>query len=101
MLTIDAGTSFESGCTPDGACWPSFVSHRACEVRFFKNLPKKGLALSSPEKCVIWVRRNPQAGEGWSNNPWLIEDIIAHEVGHDNCVTTHKDGSTHCWRNHE
>lgn len=106
MDVIDAGTFFPAGCTPDGACWTDYVSERPCIVRQFDDLPKhwqKGLTLSSTSMCQVWVKRNPQAGEGWTNpsNRWTVEKIVAHEVGHDNCVTRHFNGIVDCWKDRQ
>ena len=92
MEIIPAGTHFSAGCTPDGACWPDFTSQRPVYIRDVPLIVLKGrngIMLSGPESAIAFIH---------ADTVYLREDLIAHEIGHDNCVTAHADGETHCWR---
>lgn len=83
--TIIVGSFIAAGCTADGACWPDFTTRRDVRVAVVETLEDKhGVCLCDGPSPIIMVR--PDAA-------YPKADLIAHELGHDNGVTMHKDGS--------
>lgn len=91
MLEIAIGTMFFAGCTPDGACWPDFVTTRSVIVRevdspraidpFKRKLVAFSLTDTGPV-CQVFLPRKYR-GE------WTRFETLAHEVGHCEGVTQH------------
>lgn len=91
-MMLDAGTTFDAGCTPDGACWPAFTLSRPAYVRFVDEPIRghlRGLCACG-EGALLIVQR------GGLPEGWTVEAIIAHEAGHLECVTVHRDGKRWC-----
>lgn len=84
---IPAGRWIAGGCTPDGACWPMFVTRRAARIVVvgIDVLPRKrGVCICDGPSPLIMIR--PGAG-------YTYAGLVGHELGHDNGVTRHRDGS--------
>lgn len=90
---IAIGTHFAAGCTPDGACWPDFVTTRKVIVRevdspsdidpFKRRLVAFSLTDTGPV-CQVFLPRQYKNG-------WNIELTLSHEVGHCEGVTKHAE----------
>lgn len=84
---IPAGRWIAGGCTPDGACWPVFVTRRTVRIVVVGAdvLPhKRGTCICNGPSPIIMIR--PGGG-------YTYQDLVGHELGHDNGVTRHADGS--------
>ncbi len=85
IKTILAGTFIFQGCTADGACWPTFITKRDVRVAVVETLEDKhGVCLCDGPSPLIMVRPGDE---------YPLHLLIAHELGHDNGVTRHADGS--------
>lgn len=83
--TILAGTFIAAGCTADGACWQDFTTRRDVRVAVVNTLDgKHGVCLCDGPSPLIMVRPDDE---------YPLHLLIAHELGHDNGVTKHADGS--------